>query len=247
MNKKFTILIILLFFTLTQIAQNFNGIITYKASLNLKKENLDKNIKSNKKMKKYNSHIKNDLKKIIEKSKDVKAVLKFSKFEALFRLENKLKNDSNNGINLTKNFAGDTKVYYTNLGFNSYNLEQDCKALGECFRFKNDKINWKLTQETKIIKGYQCFKAIILNSEYNKKSYAWYTTSIPINFGPKKYYGLPGLILELNDGVVTFKATKIEISTKNNIKINKPSKGKEITKEEYNKLISKVAKSIFGK
>ena len=29
---------------------------------------------------------------------------------------------------------------------------------------------------------------------------AWYTLDIPVNNGPSRYHGLPGLILEVNDG-----------------------------------------------
>jgi GLPGLI family protein len=32
---------------------------------------------------------------------------------------------------------------------------------------------------------------------------AWYTPEIPVSQGPEGYWGLPGLILEVNDGKTT--------------------------------------------
>lgn len=58
------------------------------------------------------------------------------------------------------------------------------------------KINWTLiTGETKVISGLVCnkAKAIFRGSEI----IAYYTLDIPIPFGPFKFKGLPGLILEV--------------------------------------------------
>lgn len=71
--------------------------------------------------------------------------------------------------------------------------------------------NWELiANETKEILGYICNKAKLKyrGSEFT----AFYTSEIPTTFGPWKFTGLPGLILEITlDDDVTFnwKATKI--------------------------------------
>ena len=66
---------------------------------------------------------------------------------------------------------------------------------------------------------------------------AWYTPQIPVNQGPDKYWGLPGLILEVNIDRTTILCSKIVLnpSEKENLKV--PSKGKEITQADYDILV----------
>lgn len=66
---------------------------------------------------------------------------------------------------------------------------------------------------------------------------AWYTPQIPVNQGPGEYWGLPGLILEVNAGRTTILCTKIEINPSDKIDIKAPSKGKEVTKKEYETIV----------
>ncbi len=65
---------------------------------------------------------------------------------------------------------------------------------------------------------------------------AWYTMQIPVNQGPDKFWGLPGLILEVHEGNTSILCTKIEINSDNSETIKRPSKGKKVTQEEYNKI-----------
>lgn len=58
-------------------------------------------------------------------------------------------------------------------------------------------MNWKLTSEKKKILDYECLKAETIFG--GRKFIAWYTNQIPINDGPYKFSGLPGLILEVSD------------------------------------------------
>ncbi len=66
---------------------------------------------------------------------------------------------------------------------------------------------------------------------------AWFTPQIPIGNGPGEYAGLPGLILELNVHRTTLLCSKIVLNPKEQEKIVPPSKGKGVTREEYNKII----------
>ena len=68
---------------------------------------------------------------------------------------------------------------------------------------------------------------------------AWYAPEIPINQGPDKYWGLPGLILEVNDGTTIILCSKIALNVKDRAKIEAPKKGKEVTQKEYDETVTK--------
>lgn len=73
---------------------------------------------------------------------------------------------------------------------------------------------------------------------------AWYTPEIPINQGPENYWGLPGLILEVNDGTTTILCSKIVLNAKEKADIKAPSKGKEISQKEYDETVVKKMKEF---
>ncbi len=68
---------------------------------------------------------------------------------------------------------------------------------------------------------------------------AWYTPQIPINQGPAEYWGLPGLILEVSADRTTILCSKIVMNPSEKAEIKAPTKGKVVTKQEYNKIIKK--------
>ncbi|WP_299889027.1 GLPGLI family protein [uncultured Lacinutrix sp.] len=68
---------------------------------------------------------------------------------------------------------------------------------------------------------------------------AWYTMQIPVNQGPGEYWGLPGLILEVNSGKTTILCSKIVMNPDEKEEIKRPAKGKEVTRKEYNEIIKK--------
>ncbi|NNC45957.1 MAG: GLPGLI family protein [Winogradskyella sp.] len=71
------------------------------------------------------------------------------------------------------------------------------------------------------------------------KVVAWYTPQIPINQGPDDYWGLPGLILEINADRTTILCTKIVLNPEEKDTIKKPEKGEVVTQEEYNNITTK--------
>ena len=68
---------------------------------------------------------------------------------------------------------------------------------------------------------------------------AWYCPEIPVNQGPENYWGLPGLILEVNDGKTVMLCTKIVMNTKDKVEIKPATKGKQVTQTEYNEIVKK--------
>lgn len=61
---------------------------------------------------------------------------------------------------------------------------------------------WQMVEATDTILGYTCHKA---NVTYAGRDYtAWFAPEIPINDGPWKFWGLPGLILRVIDNKELF-------------------------------------------
>lgn len=73
-----------------------------------------------------------------------------------------------------------------------------------------DEQNWQVTDSTKTILGYECFMA---EADYHGRHWkAWFTPEVPVQEGPWKFCGLPGLILEMSadNGAYKFRATGLE-------------------------------------
>lgn len=68
---------------------------------------------------------------------------------------------------------------------------------------------------------------------------AWYTPEIPISTGPGAYWGLPGLILEVQEGRTVLLCNKIVLSNNEMEPIKRPKKGKELSQEAYNTITQK--------
>lgn len=65
----------------------------------------------------------------------------------------------------------------------------------------NPNFAWQIKEDTLTVADHLCQKAICL---FRGKNYiAWFTTDIPINNGPWKFGGLPGLILKVYDDQYT--------------------------------------------
>lgn len=71
-------------------------------------------------------------------------------------------------------------------------------------------LEWLITDENKIINNFSCNKAIA--NFRGRQWVAWFTTEIPLSFGPWKLHGLPGLIIEAYDATnrYTWRAVKIK-------------------------------------
>jgi GLPGLI family protein len=68
---------------------------------------------------------------------------------------------------------------------------------------------------------------------------AWYTPEIPVNQGPENYWGLPGLILEVNDGKTVMLCSKVVLNSKEKVVIKPASNGKVVSQKEYDDTVVK--------
>ena len=73
---------------------------------------------------------------------------------------------------------------------------------------------------------------------------AWYTPEIPVSQGPENYWGLPGLILEANDGKTTILCSKVVLNPKEKTTIKAPTNGKVISQKEYDETVVKKMEEI---
>ena len=111
----------------------------------------------------------------------------------------------------------------------------------ENFIVKKKSINhWKITKKKKMICGYECIKATTtLNGDSDgnvaiNRFYpitAWYCPKLNYSYGPKGIGGLPGVILELEQISVIYKAVRINTKTNNDI-ISIPKDKKIITESQ---------------
>lgn len=94
-----------------------------------------------------------------------------------------------NRIEIWKDFNTENLVFASGkgLGFKG----------GEFYSDSLHNFNWRLLSDTQTIRGYLCFNATCF---WRGRTYiAWYAPSIPVNNGPWKFGGLPGLITEVFD------------------------------------------------
>jgi GLPGLI family protein len=139
-----------------------------------------------------------------------------------------------------------------NLWYNDYEKDifvQQKNVFGETYIMSDSmlKMNWKMTNETREIAGFNCRKAVgkIFDSVY---VFAFYTDEITVSGGPMSMHGLPGMILGITIPrmFTSWIATKLEINGVDVTKLNAPTKGKKKKAKELQQTIVEVTKD-WGK
>ena len=200
-------------------------------------------------------------------------LLTFNKNEALFEEVVALEKPKpgQGGVSISLSMSGDGDKYMNTKDKISY-TEED--IFGDEFVIKDSlpKIAWEISNETKIIGDYYCVKATYIEpvskndleayERYQEKTKngkpsffemkkpepqtitAWYTSEIPVSFGPNGVWGLPGLILQLENENYIYFCTKVSIKNNETVKIKIPNSGKVISKKEYEKYEKKMQKQM---
>jgi len=135
-----------------------------------------------------------------------------------------------------------------NIWFNDYSKDQFVQqknVFGETYILTDSlkRINWKITNENRMIAGFNCRKAvgILFDSVY---VFAFYTDEITVTGGPMSLNGLPGMIMGITIPRMfcSWVATKLEINGVNYGNITAPDKGKKKKAAELQETVVKVTK-----
>ena len=107
---------------------------------------------------------------------------------------------------------------------------------------EEEKVDEKATTEKKEEKKTNFFAEIDMPKEVTVT--AWYCPEIPVNQGPDEYWGLPGLIMEVNDGKTVIMCSKLVLNVKEKIEIKAPTGGDKVTQKEYDDIMIKKMKEM---
>lgn len=181
---------------------------------------------------------------MISTAQQQKFYLEFNSVRAKFYKIDIINNSSND--NTKESIMSKLASIRFTMDFNFY-LSKDNdfsiyeKNDGTLIKNKIENYDWQISTESKKIGNYLCYKAIC-NKSYIRNGVsktrpitAWFAPSLPYSYGPNEYYGLPGLILELQEKETIYLATNINF-LENEIEIDLP-KGKTIAEDQYNEKV----------
>lgn len=271
--KKFFFLVTVLATTVSFAQKDFQGMAVYESKTSTAdfKSRFEGNKEITPDMQKM---IEERMKKMFEKT----FILNFDKSASIYKEEERLDapGQGQGGMRMMSSFMGGGGTHYKNVKEKIYKVDKE--FMGKEFLVKDSltTYNWQMSGETRVIGGYNCFKATAVipasktdfrnfrpkrnddkkdekpKEEAKKTSFldeidlpkeititAWYTPEIPVSQGPEGYWGLPGLILEVNDGKTTILCSKVVLNPKDKADIKAPTTGKEVSQKEYDETVIK--------
>ena len=260
--KKF--LLLLLFVTSLSYSQEFQGRAYYFSKTIFSADLKEENSESKKQDPAFEKALQEALKEASEKS----YLLTFNKSECIYEQEQQLEKPkaASGEMQISVSISSSEGRKYINAKNKTSSIED--AILGKEFIIVEniEKPDWKLVDETKKIGDYTCFKAklTIPVSDKQKKEYeeflkkeeiksslfkmeepkekiitAWYTPEIPVSFGPNNYWGLPGLILEINEPETIILCSKVVLNTKEKTTIKVPNNGIKVSQKEFDAIQKK--------
>ncbi|WP_298541557.1 GLPGLI family protein [uncultured Aquimarina sp.] len=230
-------------------AQDFQGIATYQTN-----RKFDVKLDSTQ----LNSEMQKQIHEMMKKQFQKEFTLRFNTTESVYEEEENLgAPQPASGVRIMVTGSGASDILYKNNKQERFVAQRE--MLGKMFLVKDTLTNydWKLENKTKKIGNYNCYKATAkrtiermismstnTDSEENVEKEeititAWYTPEIPVSNGPSTFWGLPGLIMEVNDGQQSMLCSKIILNPKKKIEIKEPTKGKVVTETKFEEITLK--------
>lgn len=255
MQKQISILKVLgalctsMILTVQVYAQQFQGIATYQSDRDMSHFEFSGDNMTPEMV----DQMKSQLKKQFQREYELRFNLTESTWQEAESLDGGPATASSGGMVMTISFG--SNILYKNT--ESKQTIQQTESFSKVYLIEDTLENraWKMTGNTKKIGNYTAMEAVYEDiSESVMMSFsdgddeettetvmdttlitAWYTPEIPVSTGPDDTWGLPGLILEMTDGSVTYLCTKVVLNPSDKLEIKAPTKGKKMTAEEFAK------------
>lgn len=138
--------------------------------------------------------------------------------------------DKNLHYNISKDYKKNEIVYHTKFTTIDFRI------------FEYERPNWKIFNEILKIANYQCQKAETFYK--GRKWTAYFTKEIPINDGPYKFSGLPGLIVKIFSEDNSHQFSLIQVKKMQNSKFQKFKNERTITDSEYKEYLKNYLPTI---
>ncbi len=137
---------------------------------------------------------------VLETTKDRSHFFSFTSYksDSIMRidLENQLK--TTGMINIKKDAQKGLVRYQISKNYPDFDVFLHTRMMMDRYKVAESReIKWKILNESKKVGDWQVQKA---ETDFaGRKWTAWFTTEIPIQDGPYKFHGLPGLIVQIED------------------------------------------------
>lgn len=268
MKKKIVTAIAVFGFAITSFAQNFQGMAVYESKTTISDFKMEGRDITPEMQKMIQERMKKMLEKtfVLNFDRSTSIYKEEEKLDAPgqqgpgSRMMNSMmgsggtffKNVKEKSYTVDKEFMGKEFLIVDSLPKLNWKLETETKKIGDynCFKAtavkpvsQSDFRNFRRKKEdtksdeakkektTNFMEDFEMPKEVTIT--------AWYTPDVPVNQGPESYWGLPGLILEVNDGKTVIVCSKVVLNAKDKVEIKASKNGKVVKQKEYDDIVVK--------
>ncbi len=109
---------------------------------------------------------------------------------------------------------------------------------------------WKFGgDEVRVLKGFNCKKAVLQDTARKQDIVAWYTEDIRVPSGPQAFHSLPGMIMEINinEGAILMVPTSVKFRKLKKNEMKRPSGGKQVNNTQFREEMEELRKKNGGR
>jgi GLPGLI family protein len=139
------------------------------------------------------------------------------------------------------------ETFFMKRNFKDNTLFDGITLLGKTYLIHDTIVNpkWRIMNDLKEVAGHICMNASLDDTIRNQHIIVWFALDMPNSAGPERFFGLPGIILEvdINNGALVMTADKIDLKPlTTELNVPEKIKGKKINTADYQELIDEQIK-----